>query len=108
VTSPTERDMASFIAGTLAADAQDAEFLVEAAMLIRSSDLSLDRLADALDAMACRMTERVRAGERWQKRGMLDETDDQLRLADLAEDHEPGTDHSPTTTPPPTGRRRRT
>jgi hypothetical protein len=109
VTDSVTRDMATFIAATKAADEQDAQLLLAVVRKLREDDdLRYEHCSTALDAMARRMTERLRAAERWDKAGMLDETDVGMHVDDFAT--EAGTDHAPDAPPIPTpaaGRRGR-
>lgn len=107
MTSALEVELTAGAAGELAGLRQDAPLLIAIARkLHEDDDLRYEHCAIALDAMARRMTERVRVLERLEERGLLDDTQT-LAIADLADDHEPGTDHAPETTPTPnrTGRR---
>lgn len=101
MTSPTERDLATFVAATKAADEQDAQLLLAVVRKLREDDdLRYEHAATALDAMARRMTERIRAAERWEHAGMLDETDVGIPLADLAEPSCAAVSDPPPSAPP--------
>lgn len=101
MTSPTERDLATFVAATKAADEQDAQMLLAIVRKLREDDdLRYEHSATALEAMAKRMTERLRAAARWDESGMLDETDVGIPLASLAESScAAGTDAEPSAPP---------
>lgn len=86
MTSALEVELTSYVAGTLAADSEDAPVLLAIARLLRQDDeLRYEASAAALDGMARRMTERHRAGERMRERGLLDETTS-LAIVDLADE----------------------
>lgn len=110
MTSATERDLATFVAATKAADEQDAQLLIVVVRKLREDDdLRYEHCATALEAMASRMTERIRSAQRWDEAGMLEDTDvtlplDLFRDIELEVDRAAGSDKPNGDPPTSTGR----
>lgn len=92
MTSPILEELTTFVAGTKSADEEDAPVLLAIVRKLREDeDLRYEAIANALEAMARRMTERHRVACRFDERGLLDETSS-LAIVDLHEDEGPWPD----------------
>jgi hypothetical protein len=86
VTTSLEIELASIAAAFKAADEADAPTLLRAVQSIRAETVALDDVACDLEAMAKRMATRMRALQRLEARGVLDDTGLVGSIADLADD----------------------
>lgn len=78
-------ELATALRALLESARAEAQLLVRVAQALRATTPELDREADELDALARRCTERVRLLERYEDRGLLEDTQ-VLTVADLADD----------------------